>query len=130
MRPGHCCSKDPKLKSSKKLNLNFQKKKKKRLNLLIDRSVAIRVATSFWWFFTLIIVSSYTANLAAFLVAESSVTMLEGVEDFANCGLPHQPPCKAKFGTKEKGSTLKFFEVCIETDAQKINQMLTICYFA
>lgn len=73
--------------------------------------MSLRLAAAVWWFFTLIIVSSYTANLAAFLVAESRVKVLESVEDFAECGLPHQPPCKATFGAKVHGSTLKFFEV-------------------
>lgn len=73
--------------------------------------MSVRLISAVWWFFTLIIVSSYTANLAAFLVAESRVTVIESVEDFAECGLEHQPPCKAKFGAKHGGSTLKFFEV-------------------
>jgi len=33
------------------------------------RAMSGRTIASFWWFFTLIIISSYTANLAAFLVS-------------------------------------------------------------
>lgn len=77
------------------------------------RAASIRVAAAVWWFFTLIIVSSYTANLAAFLVAENKVAIIESVEDFSGCGLPHQPKCKAKFGAKHGGSTLNFFRVRI-----------------
>lgn len=48
-------------------------------------------------------VSSYTANLAAFLTIESTVTLIESVEDlFEN---PHNIP----FGAKKGGSTLSFF---------------------
>jgi len=34
-----------------------------------SRSVAGRIVGSVWWFFTLILLSTYTANLAAFLTA-------------------------------------------------------------
>lgn len=56
-------------------------------------------------------VSSYTANLAAFLVAENVVDIIESVEDFKECGLPDQPKCKATFGAKKGGTTLNFFRV-------------------
>lgn len=56
-------------------------------------------------------VSSYTANLAAFLVAENVVDIIESVEDFKDCGLPDQPKCKAIFGAKKGGTTLNFFRV-------------------
>lgn len=83
------------------------------------RAASVRVASVFWWFFTLIIVSSYTANLAAFLVAENRVTIIESVEDFKDCGLAHEPKCKATFGAKRHGSTLKFFEVRILLDFER-----------
>lgn len=59
-------------------------------------------------------VSSYTANLAAFLVAENVVDIIESVEDFKECGLPDQPKCKATFGAKKGGTTLNFFRVIFE----------------
>ena len=34
-----------------------------------------------WWFFTLIMISSYTANLAAFLVLDKPQTSLSGIND-------------------------------------------------
>ena len=37
-----------------------------------------------WWFFTLIIISSYTANLAAFLTVERMITPIENADDLAN----------------------------------------------
>ena len=33
-----------------------------------------RIVGGIWWFFTLIIISSYTANLAAFLTVERMAT--------------------------------------------------------
>lgn len=79
--------------------------------VFFHRAASIRLASAVWWFFTLIMVSSYTANLAAFLVAENKVAIIENVEDFKACGLPGQPKCKATFGAKKGGSTLNFFRV-------------------
>lgn len=58
-----------------------------------------------WWFFTLIIISSYTANLAAFLTIEKMVSPIEGAEDLAK-------QTKIKYGSVASGSTKAFFEVC------------------
>lgn len=37
------------------------------------RAPSTRVATAIWWFFALILISSYTANLAAFLTTQRMV---------------------------------------------------------
>ena len=58
-----------------------------------------------WWFFTLIIISSYTANLAAFLTIEKMVSPIQGAEDLAK-------QTDIKYGTLGSGSTKAFFEVC------------------
>ena len=55
-----------------------------------------------WWFFTLIMISSYTANLAAFLTVERMDAPIEGAEDLAK-------QTKIKYGCKKDGSTYKFF---------------------
>lgn len=57
-----------------------------------------------WWFFTLIMISSYTANLAAFLTNERMDTPIKGVEDLIKQN-------KIKYGTLYDGSTYKFFKV-------------------
>ena len=44
--------------------------------MFIFRSVSTRMVAGMWWFFTLIMISSYTANLAAFLT---------GLEAFKSC---------------------------------------------
>ncbi len=57
-----------------------------------------------WWFFTLIIISSYTANLAAFLTVERMVTPINSADE-----LPNQK--EISYGTRESGSTNQFFNV-------------------
>ncbi|XP_013392184.1 glutamate receptor 4 [Lingula anatina] len=66
-------------------------------------SVSGRLVGSAWWFFTLIIISSYTANLAAFLTIESMVPPVNSAEELAN-------QVDIKYGTMEKGSTYDFFK--------------------
>ncbi|CAF5136086.1 unnamed protein product, partial [Rotaria sp. Silwood1] len=44
-------------------------------------AISTRLVSGIWWFFTLILISSYTANLAAFLTVEKLVNEIESVED-------------------------------------------------
>lgn len=44
------------------------------------RSLSGRIVGSVWWFFTLILISSYTANLAAFLTVERMVSPINSAE--------------------------------------------------
>lgn len=62
-----------------------------------------------WWFFTLIMVSSYTANLAAFLTIESTSSPFRNVEDLANQKV-------IQYGAKKGGSTASFFQVMMLND--------------
>lgn len=57
-----------------------------------------------WWFFTLIMISSYTANLAAFLTVERMDSPIESAEDLAK-------QTKIKYGALKGGSTASFFRV-------------------
>ena len=59
-----------------------------------------------WWFFTLIMVSSYTANLATFLIVQDLDESIKSLED-----LPKQT--KAKYGCLGQGTTCGFFQVKI-----------------
>ncbi|XP_052791388.1 glutamate receptor-like isoform X2 [Mya arenaria] len=67
------------------------------------RSISGRIVGSVWWFFTLIIISSYTANLAAFLTVERMLTPIESAEDLAK-------QTKIQYGVRESGSTKDFFK--------------------
>ncbi|KRZ43191.1 Glutamate receptor 1 [Trichinella pseudospiralis] len=70
---------------------------------IMPRSASCRIASSIWWFFTMIIVSSYTANLAAFLTLEKMHAPIESVEDLAR-------QTKIKYGIQASGSTAQFFK--------------------
>jgi len=68
------------------------------------RSMSGRIVGSVWWFFTLILISSYTANLAAFLTAERMQSPIESAEDLAK-------QTDIKYGTVDSGSSKDFFRV-------------------
>ena len=59
---------------------------------------------SAWWFFTLIIISSYTANLAAFLTIERMDMPINSADDLVK-------QREIRYGTVENGSTQQFFKV-------------------
>ncbi len=63
-----------------------------------------RLVASFWWFFTLIMISSYTANLAAFLTIERMETPISSAADLAS-------QTKIRYGCVGSGSTISFFMV-------------------
>ncbi|XP_074529131.1 glutamate receptor 1b isoform X1 [Halichoeres trimaculatus] len=67
------------------------------------RSLSGRIVGGVWWFFTLIIISSYTANLAAFLTVERMVSPIESAEDLAK-------QTEIAYGTLDGGSTKEFFK--------------------
>ncbi|KAF8794062.1 Glutamate receptor ionotropic like protein [Argiope bruennichi] len=69
---------------------------------LNPKATSTRIIGAMWWFFTLIMISSYTANLAAFLTVERMITPIESVEDLAEQN-------KIAYGTLEGGSTMTFF---------------------
>lgn len=72
--------------------------------ILVPRAVSTRIVAGMWWFFTLIMISSYTANLAAFLTVERMDSPIESAEDLAK-------QTKIKYGALKGGSTAAFFRV-------------------
>ncbi|XP_068143181.1 glutamate receptor 1 isoform X2 [Drosophila tropicalis] len=66
-------------------------------------SIAGRIAAAVWWFFTIILISSYTANLAAFLTVERMVAPIKSPEDLAM-------QSDIQYGTLLHGSTWDFFK--------------------
>ncbi|XP_070198237.1 glutamate receptor ionotropic, kainate 3-like isoform X2 [Littorina saxatilis] len=62
-----------------------------------------RILTSAWWFFALILISSYTANLAAFLTVKKINTPIKSVTDLAQ-------QTKIKYGTVKSSGVMGFFK--------------------
>lgn len=77
-------------------------------------SLSGRIVGGVWWFFTLIIISSYTANLAAFLTVERMVSPIESAEDLAK-------QTEIAYGTLDAGSTKEFFRVRNEDSNISLN---------
>jgi len=59
-----------------------------------------------WWFFALIMISSYTANLAAFLTTKRLSSPIEDVEALSK-------QSEIKYGCLQAGSTQQFFRVLL-----------------
>jgi len=91
--------------------------------LVVDvcRSLAGRIIGSSWWFFTLIIISSYTANLAAFLTIERMLTPIDSADDLAK-------QTDIQYGTVNGGSTKDFFRVWLSLSFST-KSSLNLAYF-
>ncbi|GAB6033671.1 hypothetical protein CHUAL_013729 [Chamberlinius hualienensis] len=70
---------------------------------IAPKASSTRAMAAIWWFFTLIMISSYTANLAAFLTVENLETPIKDVYDL-------QKQNKIKYGCLGTGSTRNFFK--------------------
>ena len=71
---------------------------------LMPKALSTRIVGGIWWFFTLIIISSYTANLAAFLTVERMESPIDTADDLAK-------QTKIEYGAVEDGATMTFFKV-------------------
>lgn len=77
-------------------------------------SLCLKLACHSRWAFTLIIISSYTANLAAFLTVQRMEVPIESVDDLAD-------QTAIEYGTMHGGSTMTFFKVrCPRTGRRKL----------
>lgn len=79
-----------------------------RVSCVTKQAASTRIVGGIWWFFTLIIISSYTANLAAFLTVERMIAPIDSVEDLAD-------QSEISYGTLDAGSTMTFFRVYVLT---------------
>ncbi|OWR43841.1 hypothetical protein KGM_209173 [Danaus plexippus plexippus] len=70
---------------------------------ILPKGYSTRWVCGMWWFFALIMCSSYTANLAAFLTNAAMDDSIKNVEDLAL-------QTKIKYGTVDGGSTYSFFK--------------------
>uniref|UniRef100_A0A671LR30 Glutamate receptor n=1 Tax=Sinocyclocheilus anshuiensis TaxID=1608454 RepID=A0A671LR30_9TELE len=71
---------------------------------IMPRALSTRCVSGVWWAFTLIIISSYTANLAAFLTVQRMEVPIESADDLAD-------QTNIQYGTIQGGSTMTFFMV-------------------
>ena len=78
-----------------------------------------RMVAAMWWFFSLILISSYTANLAAFLTVERMATPIEKADDLAG-------QSDIQYGTLKGGSTMTFFRDSQIETYQKMWRYLNI----
>ncbi|MBN3325717.1 GRIK5 protein, partial [Atractosteus spatula] len=69
---------------------------------IMPRALSTRCVSGVWWAFTLIIISSYTANLAAFLTVQRMEVPIESADDLAD-------QTNIEYGTIHGGSTMTFF---------------------
>ncbi|XP_039523471.1 glutamate receptor ionotropic, kainate 1 isoform X5 [Pimephales promelas] len=70
---------------------------------LMPKALSTRIVGGIWWFFTLIIISSYTANLAAFLTVERMDSPIDSADDLAK-------QTRIEYGAVRDGSTMTFFK--------------------
>ncbi|TRZ03994.1 hypothetical protein DNTS_025519, partial [Danionella cerebrum] len=70
---------------------------------LMPKALSTRIIGGIWWFFTLIIISSYTANLAAFLTVERMDSPVDSADDLAK-------QTKIEYGVVKDGATMTFFK--------------------
>lgn len=68
------------------------------------RSASTRMLGGAWWMFTLVIVSAYTANLAAVLTVSKPHIPIKSLDDLAN-------QSTISYGTIKGGSTMQFFQI-------------------
>ncbi|XP_050308479.1 glutamate receptor ionotropic, kainate 2-like [Anthonomus grandis grandis] len=69
-------------------------------------AIPTRLVSGVWWFFVLIMVSSYTANLASFLVTENNIELFTDVKSLVENAEKYE----IRYGSKLEGATYDFFE--------------------
>nr|XP_017102043.2 glutamate receptor ionotropic, kainate 2 [Drosophila bipectinata] len=86
---------------------------------IAPKALSTRTISAIWWFFTLIMVSSYTANLAAFLTIENPTSPINSVKDLAD------NVDDVQYGAKRTGSTRNFFLTSEEPIYIKMNEYMS-----
>ena len=74
--------------------------------------MSTRIIATMWWLFILVVTSSYTANLAAFLTIERMDNPISSAEDLAK-------QTHIRYGAVATGSTAAFFKVHYFNDSKK-----------
>ncbi|XP_016946037.3 glutamate receptor ionotropic, kainate 2 isoform X1 [Drosophila suzukii] len=84
---------------------------------ILPRGPHMRILTGMWWFFALMMLSTYTANLAAFLTSNKWQSSIKSLQDLIEQD-------EVAFGSMRGGSTSLFFSESNDTDYQRAwNQM-------
>ena len=73
---------------------------------LNPKAASTRIVGGIWWFFTLIIISSYTANLAAFLTVTSIANTITSAEELV-------AQSRIEYGTIRGGGTYETLKVLL-----------------
>lgn len=85
---------------------------------VMPKALSTRIIGGIWWFFTLIIISSYTANLAAFLTVERMDAPIDSADDLAK-------QTKIEYGAVRDGSTITFFKVLVPSAPSTLQPYVT-----
>ncbi|CAH1738274.1 unnamed protein product [Aphis gossypii] len=70
---------------------------------VLPKAVSTRLVAGMWWFFALIMTSSYTANLTASITSGRLETPIKNVDDLSK-------DSNIQYGCYEEGSTASFFQ--------------------
>ncbi|XP_014391532.1 PREDICTED: glutamate receptor ionotropic, kainate 1 [Myotis brandtii] len=70
---------------------------------LVPKALSTRILAGSWWCFALVVLSSYTANLAAFLTVERMEAPIGSADDLAK-------QTRIEYGAVRDGSTVAFFK--------------------
>ncbi|XP_055345947.1 glutamate receptor ionotropic, kainate 3-like isoform X2 [Paramacrobiotus metropolitanus] len=84
---------------------------------IAPRAMSTRTVAGSWWFFTLIMIASYTANLAAFLAVERTDQPIRSADDLAQQTV-------IRYGCYKGGATYNFFKESKHPVYQKMWQFM------
>jgi glutamate receptor, ionotropic, invertebrate len=70
----------------------------------VHRTTPGRIVGAVWWFFTVILISSYVSNFTAYLIVQKMSTPISTPEDLA-------AQTEIEYGVLSHGSTWDFFKV-------------------
>lgn len=70
----------------------------------MPKALSTRILAGSWWCFALVVLSSYTANLAAFLTVERMEAPIGSADDLAK-------QTRIEYGAVRDGATVAFFQV-------------------
>lgn len=95
------------------------------MQLFCFRAVSTRLVAACWWFFTLIMVSSYTANLAAFLTTEDADPAFESAKQLAERAESEN----IAYGALAKGATAAvFLQALVSYQCLSLVFVTSICH--